>query len=258
MDSYLINDIEKLIQLRRGDRNRLEKIKQNYEQKKLVPLADRKYVERLILQYFTVPEDQNLNEINSKPDEYLPKISISNQEKYQKNKNLQTKRGVAETEIFPQKVISKNSKKENKKILGIGTAAVAMAIIVITIGSFSMMEQSSIPQENSITSQITTKTIGGTLSSPYITLSIDETEYSSEDIISIFGETDIGEKEEIFVSIKNPDGKTIWSENLLVKDNGEFATLTIAGGPNWEKNGNYNVIAKNGELESKLSFDFKT
>ena len=70
MDSFIIDEVDELLKLKKGESNRLNQIKQLCEAKKLIPISDRKYVERLASQYLYTKEevkikDQNFQNQNS-------------------------------------------------------------------------------------------------------------------------------------------------------------------------------------------------
>ena len=81
MDSFIIDEVDELLKLKKGESNRLNQIKQLCEAKKLIPISDRKYVERLASQYLYTKEevkikDQNFQNIQSEQNmthENLPK-----------------------------------------------------------------------------------------------------------------------------------------------------------------------------------------
>ena len=50
MDSFITDEVDELLKLKKGDSNRLNHIKQLCESKKLIPISERKYVERLASQ----------------------------------------------------------------------------------------------------------------------------------------------------------------------------------------------------------------
>jgi hypothetical protein len=56
MDSYILEDINALLNLKKGDSTRLNHIKQSCEANEIVSISDRKYIERLVTQYIRKPE----------------------------------------------------------------------------------------------------------------------------------------------------------------------------------------------------------
>jgi len=56
--------------------------------------------------------------------------------------------------------------------------------------------------------------------------------------------------------IKNPDDELVWSEQINVKSDGQFATLTFAGGFGWEKSGTFMIIAEGNSETVTNAFSF--
>lgn len=252
MDSFIIDEVDELLKLKKGESNRLNQIKQLCEAKKLIPISDRKYVERLASQYLYKKEevkikDQNFQNIQSEQNmthEDLPK----------NEKEIVTNKETAQIieEPVPPSRTEKAEKSSlfilisNKKIV-LGIAAIVLSIVLISVVVYNG-NMISFPE-------IEEKPPSTNLVPPYILLVTDEPSYMKEDIISISGESNPIITGKIRVTIENPEGEVIWAENLQVKDNGEFSTLLIAAGKGWEKSGQYELISKHESLESKVTFD---
>jgi hypothetical protein len=58
------------------------------------------------------------------------------------------------------------------------------------------------------------------------------------------------------VFIKNANGKKIWNEYIHPKSNGDFSTLLIAGGNDWNSNGKYILTAQHVDVKNTLEFSF--
>ena len=56
--------------------------------------------------------------------------------------------------------------------------------------------------------------------------------------------------------IKNPDDDLVWSEQVSVKSDGQFSTLTFAGGSGWEKSGIFTIIAEGDSEKISNTFSF--
>lgn len=252
MESYIIDDVDALLKLKKGDSERLNRIKNLCENKKLISISDRKYVERLGSQYLHKPEEKKPISTTQK---FIPKME-GNEENHQKDEQS-AKKIVESQQIMdePQKISKSTTKKtqsvslelSSKGKIIIGIAAIVIAIIVIYAVSISgtivsIPEKENIPTVNLIP--------------PYITLVTDEQSYQNADIISISGESNPIIDGKIRLVVKNTDGQIIWAENVLVKETGKFSTLLIAGGQGWEKSGQYSLIATYDTLERKISFDF--
>jgi hypothetical protein len=92
------------------------------------------------------------------------------------------------------------------------------------------------------------------IDSNIFSINTDLKSYKKNDIVSIFGTSKtIGT---VTISIENKNGQVIWSEHIPVKDNGRFATLTVAGGKGWEDPGTFIITAEIGPERESNSFSF--
>jgi len=252
MDSFIIDEVDELLKLKKGDSNRLNQIKQLCEAKKLIPISDRKYVERLASQYLYKKEEEKIkaqNFQNIQSEQNLTHADIPKNEK-----EIVTNKETAQIieEPVPTSRTEKAEKSSSfflnsKKKIVLGIAAIVLSIVLISVVAY---------YGNMITfPEIEEKPPSSNLVPPYILLATDQPSYIKADIISISGESNPIINGKIRVTIENPEGEVIWAENLQVKDNGEFSTLLIAAGKGWDKNGQYELIAKHESLESKITFD---
>ena len=85
-------------------------------------------------------------------------------------------------------------------------------------------------------------------------INIDNTFYEKSDIISIWGTTPLNPQNSVFISIKDSNGNTVWTEKLSLDEKGEFSTLVIAGISNWEVSGNYDVVLESGKIIETKEF----
>ena len=253
MDSYIIDDVEALLKLKKGNFERLNRIKDLCENNKLVPISDRKYLERLAAQYVYQKEAKEQKPesefVKTKDVEELsPSKEISSQviEQYETEEEYKPEL----TKLVESSKVSKKSKKfgSRQKIV-FGISAIVIGIIVVSIFTLSG-NGISFPD----ITVAPTKT--SELLPPYITIAADESSYQKPDIISISGESNPKIQGTVKVSIENSEGNVVWSENVQVKDNGEFSTLLIAAGPGWEKSGRYNLLVNTNNLNAQVWFDF--
>jgi len=253
MGTYITDDVDLLLKLKKGDSERLNQIKNLCENKKLIPISDRKYVERLVSQYLEKHEAKiklsnniqsyNLEESQMQDDHKSEKI-----EKFEDFKNEFEETANISDSPTSKKTSSKSFRLGSKKIV-FSFASIILAIAVIAIVSYNIDFTSFVENTNQPTSS-------SNLIPPYIRLVTDEKSYQKADIISVSGETNPVIQGKIRVTVENTQGEVIWAENIQVKDNGEFSTLLIGGGQGWEKNGQYTLIAKHDTLETKTLFDF--
>ena len=85
-------------------------------------------------------------------------------------------------------------------------------------------------------------------------INIDNTFYEKSDIISIWGTAPPNPQNSVFISIKDSNGNTVWTEKLSLDEKGEFSTLVIAGISNWEVSGNYDVVLESGKIIETKEF----
>ena len=85
-------------------------------------------------------------------------------------------------------------------------------------------------------------------------INIDNTFYEKSDIISIWGTAPLNPQNSVFISIKDSNGNTVWTEKLSLDEKGEFSTLVIAGISNWEVSGNYDVVLESGKIIETKEF----
>ncbi|MFB5620211.1 MAG: hypothetical protein ACE5RC_03670, partial [Nitrosopumilus sp.] len=89
-----------------------------------------------------------------------------------------------------------------------------------------------------------------------ISLSVqtDLKSYNKKDLISISGTSDTTGN--VNLTIENQNNELVWAEQVSLKNNGQFSTLAIAGGPGWENSGTYTVKVDNGKETISSTFSF--
>ena len=70
MDSFILDDVNELLQLKKGDSNRLISIKKACESNEIISISDRMYIERLSSQYLR-PAVQKKSKTQDKP-KFIP------------------------------------------------------------------------------------------------------------------------------------------------------------------------------------------
>lgn len=226
MGQFFTDDIDALLKANHGDRERLIKIKSDFETKKLVTIEDRRYVESLVSRYLEpvkaetekikIPEKR----IVPPPPPPQPTQTPSFEMKYKKTK---------------EEPIPKISGKRNLRNVVASVAAVVAAVLII---SFVAINQDSITIDQPSASQ---------------NLEVDQESYLRGDIISISGKAQRGT---VQLAIRNPSNHQIWTETISTKQNGEFSTLVIAGGDGWEQSGKYTLLATHGGVTDQITFSF--
>jgi hypothetical protein len=248
MDSYILEDINALLNLKKGDVTRLNHIKQICEANEIVSISDRKYIERLVTQYIRRTEPVE-PKIQQKPKMVpIKESNISTHEDFEEKSS--------ENQMFEKIQIPQSAKSEktrltpfelkNKTKILLGIAASVLAIILIVTVGIEFDVGNQVTEDSNMKKSETL---------PEFSLEIDESSYETADIISISGKVP-SSSGTITLSIQNENGKTVWEENLSVKMNGEFSTLLIGGGSGWENSGKYLLRGVHNEITNEISFEF--
>ena len=59
-----------------------------------------------------------------------------------------------------------------------------------------------------------------------------------------------------YLTIENSNDDLVWSEQVNVKSDGQFTTLTFAGGSGWEKSGTFTIKAESDSEQITNTFSF--
>jgi hypothetical protein len=246
MDSYILEDINNLLSLKKGDASRLNSIKLLCEANEIVSISDRKYIERLVSQYLRKTEP--IEPKAPKPKTIPPIESTVSSPSVVEEKTSEAK-SVDKVQISESLKSEKNYSisfdlSYNQKILfAIGAIILAVILIsVVVIGYYGDQITDDSDVKNSITL-------------PGFSLEVDGLSYEAGDIISISGQVS-DSSGTVRLSIQNENGVLIWEENVETKKNGDFSTLLIAGGAGWENSGKYILKGEHAELINEISFDF--
>ena len=248
MDSFIVEDVNALLKLKKGDPSRLNHIKDLCEANEIVSLSDRKYIERLASQYLSKFE-QKKPKSQDKPRLIPIEESISTPKTFETDASKHQTDLLKEVQITEdvdsKKILSKPfDLSSNKKIL-FGAGAIILAIILVyTVGI--AYDGTQIPYDSDTKSDTLQE----------FSLETDESSYETSDIISISGQISSSSSGTVRLSIENENSKLIWAENLNIKNDGNFSTLLIAGGTGWENSGKYTLNAEHEELSNQISFDF--
>jgi len=232
MPDPILDDVQSLLEKEFGDKRILEQIQRAAQNNEVISNFERNYVKKLAEKHLgrkppveKKPEEQK-QVITNIPPPHTPQI----------------KHQPVQTWSEPPKV-TKSGSKNNKMILGVGLAVLA----VIIIGAISLSDVSEITSPNlqNNPTQIT---------SASFSIKTDLESYNKGDIISITG--NLKTSNQVKLSIKNPNGDLVWSEEVNVKSGGQFSTLTFAGGSGWEQKGTFTIIAESSLEQATNSFLF--
>ena len=83
---------------------------------------------------------------------------------------------------------------------------------------------------------------------------IDNNFYKKTDIISIWGSAPDSPQNLVFVTIKDSDNETMWTEKITVDNKGNFSTLIIAGINDWPNSGTYEIVLESGSIIDSKNF----
>lgn len=269
MADYIIKDIEELIKSNRGDSQRLSRIKDDFEKTKIITLPDRKYVESLASRYLKeVPKEKKRDFMKSFQELSFKKPRIPEPTKESLNPQTQEVATTKTEQTKLAEVISDSKKQSLQKIQQSSlfskqrewkpsgrmtskkTLLIAVPVVIAIIAIGVAATQFDFDDFSSPVS-ITPKATG-------LSITTDQRSYNKGDIISISGTSETSAGEEIKLSIQNPNGQLVWSENVKIKSNGKFSTLLIAAGAGWNDDGKYTLKAEHGSLTNQLTIDFET
>ena len=139
-----------------------------------------------------------------------------------------------------QSQVSRSPGLKNPKLI-LGFGGVALVIIIVAAVAFSSNSDSFTSDPKSEI-QLT------------LTIQTDLSSYSHKDIISISGTCT--NSEIVNLSIKNEKNNLVWAEQLSIKNNGKYSTLSIAAGSGWENSGRYTVTVDSGSEIKLIKFSF--
>ncbi|HEY5736021.1 MAG TPA: hypothetical protein VIS47_05615 [Nitrosopumilus sp.] len=228
MTDPLLDDVKALLDKDFGDDRILKQICRACENNEVISNYERNYVRKLAEKHLgKKPEFTQTSHIEEKsPDVVLPEIKP-----IQQTQSLQTE--------SPR--ISYTKPKNKKIIFGIGSFT--LVLVIAAVISFSGITDGA-TKIDTATNPVT------------ITLSVqtDLKSYNKKDLISISGTSDTTGS--VNLTIENQNNELVWAEQISLKNNGQFSTLAIAGGPGWENSGTYTVKVDNGKETISSTFSF--
>jgi len=235
MPDPILDDVQALMDKEFGDKRILEQILRAAKNDEVISNFERNYVRKLAEKHL------GKKPIVEKPVEEPKIISTVTPEPIQPKPSQPI-----QTWSEPPK-ISKTSSKNTKVLLGIGLAS----LLIIIIAAVSLSDTSD------LTPAIKTDQTPKTSSSSSFSIKTDQSSYSTGDIISITGSSKINFGSQIELTIKNSEEVLVWTEQVNVKRDGQFTTLTFAGGSGWEKSGTFTIIAKSNSETASNTFSFR-
>lgn len=229
MSDTILDDVQALLDRELGDKRILEQIQRAAQNNEVISNFERNYVRKLAEKHLgkKPPVEKKMEEPKVIPDVQIPITP--------KPQPVQT--------FSPPPVKTKPASKNTKIVLGAGIGALVV-IIAVAISLGDVSDISSKPE-----------IIKTTTPSQSFSIQTDLSSYGRGDIISISGNSELSAGNQINLMIKNPDDKTVWSEQVSVKSNGEFTTLTFAGGSEW-KSGTFTILAETDSEQTTNTFLF--
>lgn len=231
MPDPILDDVQALLDKEFGDKRILEQILRAAKNDEVISNFERNYVRKLAEKHLGKKPvvEKKATEI---PKEIVPDfVPVSTPEPQTIQK-------------WSPPPKTKKSSNNNKIILGFGVAVIAIIIIVaasLNITS-NISPSTGIDQTSGVQQQFSVKT--------------DLPSYNKGDIIVISGNSKASINE-VAISILNSKNEVVWYETVNVKANGQFSTLTFAGGTGWENSGTFTLIAESNSERSQSTFILK-
>jgi len=228
MPDPILDDVQALLAKEFGDKRILEQIQRAAQNDEVISNFERNYVRKLAEKHLGKKPPVEKKPLE-KPKQISPEVEVPHPSLVEKPQTVQT---LAE----PAKITKLNS-KNTKIMLGIGLTS--LAIIIIAAASLGGEEPNQTPS-----------------TSESFSVQTDLSSYNKGDIISISGNSNPSLGNEVNLLIKNPDDELVWSEQMNVKSDGQFSTMTFAGGFGWEESGTFTIIAEGDSEKTTNTFLF--
>jgi hypothetical protein len=233
MPDPILDDVQTLLDKEFGDKRILEQILRAAQNDEVISNFERNYVRKLAEKHLgkTPPIEKKIPE---EPKQIIPDVVTPSP----------TEPSTLQILTKPPKITTSYS-KNTKIILGIGLAA--LIIIIIAAASLSGVSDNSPGKIEPNQNQNISKSFS---------IQTDLLSYEEGDIISISGNSNISLGNQVYLTIENPNDDLIWSEQVNVKSDGQFTTLTFAGGSGWEKSGTFTIKAESDSEQITNTFSF--
>ena len=234
MADPILDDVQALMDKEFGDRKILEQILRAAKNDEVISNFERNYVRKLAEKHLgKKPLTEKIQEV-TKPTPFTSPEPI-------------IQKSIQPIHAFSEPKISKPGSKNNKVLVGVGVAALIIIIIAVT----------SLSGPSELSPAINTEPKPKATTSDSFSIKTDQSSFNPGDIISISGSSKAAFGNQINLSIENPDGAIVWSEKVNVKRDGQFTTLTFAGGEGWNKSGTFTIIAESDSERATNTFSFK-
>ena len=230
MSDPILDDVQTLLDKELGDKRILEQIQRAAQNNEVISNFERNYIRKLAEKHLgrKPPEP---------PKQIIPDVVIPPTSSIIESQTVQTW-------STPSKR-KKSSSNNTKFILGGGLAA--LVIIIIAAASLSGISDNSSGTIEPNQTPNTPKSFS---------IKTDSSSYQKGDIISISGESNLSFGNSVILSIENSKDELVWSEQANVKSDGQFSTLTFAGGFGWEESGTFTIMAESDSEKITNTFSF--
>ena len=233
MSDPILDDVQALLDKEFGDKRILDQILRAAQNNEVISNFERNYVRKLAEKHLgKKPLVEKPSEIPKPiiPDVVIPSPVTNNQTAQMLSKSPK---------------VTKSNSKNTKIILGIGIAV--LALVVIAGASLSGISDVSPTIVNPNPTPNTSKSFS---------IQTDFSSYQRGDIISLSGNSNLSSGNQVYLTIENSNDKLVWAEQVNVKSNGQFSTLTFAGGSGWDTSGIFTIKAESDSEQITNTFSF--
>ena len=233
MTDTLFDDVKALLDQDFGDDRILKQIYRACQNDEVISNYERNYVRKLAEKHLGKRPEIKNEQIIPPEKPVVPDVVIPQPNSTQKVSKIPT-----------SKTSSFNSK--NSKIM-IAIAGIILVVLVGGVAAFSGGQMT-------IVSDVPSPTPAPVSLS--LSIETDLSSYSAKDLISISGISENSSTVDLF--IENSNNELVWREQVSVKTDGAYSTLTIAGGPNWSSSGTFTITVDDGKETKSNTFSFTT
>jgi len=235
MADSIVDDVQVLLDKELGDKRILVQILRAAQNNEVISNFERNYVRKLTEKYLR-PKPV-IEKISETPKQIITDVTMT-------TPSLSTNSQPSQIWSQTPKVTKSNSK--NTMIMMGGGIAALVIIIIAAVFMSGISDPNSPNLEPDQTSS----------NSKSFSIKADLPSYKKGDIISITGKSNLSLGNKVTISIHNPDDELVWSENVSVKNDGKFNTLTFAGGFGWEKTGTFTIKAETNSEKATYTISF--
>jgi len=230
MNDMLLDDVTSLLDGDFGDDRILKQISRACKNNEVISNYERNYVQKLAEQYLGKKPEIIIPKKPENIAPIIPDVVMPQTQSYTQTQTFQS-----------HSSRSSSFNLKNPKLI-LGFTSIVLVIIfaaILSSGTFDSFLSNPNPTSN-----------------PTLKLSVqtDLSSYSQKDIISINGISTNSNM--VNITIENQNNELVWAEQVSVKNNGMYSTLSLAGGPGWDNSGTYTMKVDNGSEIKSIKFSF--